>query len=192
DGRPATVTPNTTSSRPVIRPSKIAQAVCMNVLTVKPYLRACRLSAVVCVSLSATVIRSGATGLRARSGGATRVAWSNPAKAARPQPPPPPRPPSRAILRRDPSKITAIRLHPRQNRTTPFVPIEGEQSPHKYRQPPSTHQQVMVREHEPMLIRRKTDQHKAHQGCTAEVKVLRAILRQQIRQPVRPARFIQQ
>jgi hypothetical protein len=50
----------------------------------------------------------------------------------------------------------------------------------------------MVREHEPMLIRRKADQHKAHQRCTAEVKALRAILRQKTRQPVRPARFIQQ
>ena len=35
-GRPATVTPNTTSSRPVSRPSRIAQAAWMKVLSVRP------------------------------------------------------------------------------------------------------------------------------------------------------------
>jgi hypothetical protein len=99
---------------------------------------------------------------------------------------------SRAILRRHPCKIIAVWRHSRQHRTIPLVRIEREQLPHQHRQRPSIHQQVMVREHEPMLIRRKPDQRKPHQGCAAKIKALSAILRQQIPQPFRPARFIQQ
>ena len=50
-GRPATVTPNTTSSRPVSRPSRMPQAAWMKVLSVRPWVRACRVSAVVSSSL---------------------------------------------------------------------------------------------------------------------------------------------
>src|SRR5262249_10212781 len=58
---PATATPNTTSSRPLIRPSKRPHATCMKVLSVRPCRRACSLSAVLSRSLSATVICSAAT-----------------------------------------------------------------------------------------------------------------------------------
>ena len=81
-GRPATVMPNTTSSRPVSRPSRIAHAACIKVLSVRPCARACRVNAVVRLSLSDSVICSGATGTRLRSGGATCVPSSSPAKAS--------------------------------------------------------------------------------------------------------------
>ena len=69
-GRPATVTPNTTSSRPVSRPSRIAQAAWMTLLRVSPWVRACRVSAAVSSSLSVSPTCSGMTGVRVRSRGA--------------------------------------------------------------------------------------------------------------------------
>ena len=82
-GRPATVTPNTTSSRPLSRPSRIAHAAWIKVFSVSPCSRACRVSAAVSGSLSDSVICSGATGTRPGSCGAKRVGSSSPAKAAR-------------------------------------------------------------------------------------------------------------
>ena len=81
-GRPATVTPNTTSSRPLSRPNSIPHAAWIRVLERRPCRRACWLSSVVRVSLSRCVICSGATGARARSGGASRVPSSSPANAS--------------------------------------------------------------------------------------------------------------
>ena len=82
-GRPATVTPNTTSSRPVRRPSMIAHAVWMKVLSVRPCRRACLLNAAVSGSVNNTLICSGATGIRPASAGAIRVASSSPANVSR-------------------------------------------------------------------------------------------------------------
>ena len=98
-GRPATVTPNTTSSRPVSRPSSIAHAACRIVFSVSALLaRACRLSAAVSARSSASVDLLGhRRGLRLRSTAAhSRVPSSSPAKRLAPG-----RQRRRAVLRRD-------------------------------------------------------------------------------------------
>ena len=178
-GRPATVMPNTTSSRPVSRPSRIAHAACMNVLSVRPCARACRVSAAVSVSLSDSVTCSGATGTRLRSGGATCVPSSSPAKAScqaamR----------GGAVLPGDPRQIVAVGRHTRQRAGVPLVRIEREQLLHQHRHRPAVHQDVMVGQHQPMLVSRKPDQREAHQRRRRQVEALGAVLRQDPGQPL--------
>src|SRR5215470_5877109 len=97
-----------------------------------------------------------------------------------------------AILRCQPRQIIAVGRHPPQRRTIPLVLIEREQLTHQHRQRPAIHQQMMVGEHQPMPIRRKADQRKAHQRRTAKIKPLGAILRQHARQALLAARVLQQ
>src|SRR5262249_10212231 len=162
--------PNTTSSRPLIRPSKRPHAVWKKVLSVRPCRRACSLSAVLSRLLSESVICSAATGARARSGGAKWVASSTPAKACCQAASAPPRAPPRHPPPPQPRQITGVGRHSPQPPPIPLVLIEREQLPHQHRQRPATHQQMMGGEHQPMPIRRKADQRKAHQRRTAQIK----------------------
>ena len=83
-GRPATVTPNTTSSRPVMRPSRMRPGRLHHVLSVTPCRRAAATSAAVCVSSRVTVRSAPAQSRRdgCRRCGATCVASSRPASAS--------------------------------------------------------------------------------------------------------------
>ncbi len=80
-GRPLTVTPNTTSSRPVRWDRTRAQAPWITVLTVSPFDLANRVSAALAASSSTKSIRSGAAVSAPRSG-ATMLGVSNPANAS--------------------------------------------------------------------------------------------------------------
>src|SRR5262249_41149729 len=97
-----------------------------------------------------------------------------------------------AILPRQPRQIIAVGRHPPQRRPFPLVLVEREQLTHQHRQRPAIHQQVMVGEHQQMMLRPKPDQRKAHQRRTAKIKALGAILRQHTCQALRPARLVQQ
>src|SRR5499426_3074924 len=97
-----------------------------------------------------------------------------------------------AILPRQPRQIIAVGRHSPQRRPIPLVLVEREQLTHQHRQRPAIHQQVMVGEHQQMMLRPKPDQRKAHQRRTAKIKALGTILRQHTRQALRPARFVQQ
>ena len=61
-GRPATVTPNTTSSRPLSRPSSTPHAACISVFSVTACSRAVRSSAALSAAPSGSTICSGASG----------------------------------------------------------------------------------------------------------------------------------
>ena len=136
----------------------------MKVLSVRPCRRACCVSAAVSVSLSESMICSGATGAcRAGSRGRHMRALFQPGQCL-----PPGRDRSSAILRRQPGKIIPIRRHPRQRRRIPVVRIERQQLPHQHRHRPAIHQDVMVGQHQPMLIGREPDQRKPQQRRRAE------------------------
>ena len=166
-GRPATVTPNTTSSRPVMRPSRMAQAACSMVLSVRPCRRASRLSAAVSVSLSASVICSGAPAC-ARDWAAPH-GWLLPAR---------PKPPARPRRRwRDPAPRS---MRDSRDRGSPAAAPrrrpgwhKAEQLAHQHRGRPAVHQQVMVGEHQPMQLRLEPDQRKAQQRRRAQDRTAR-------------------
>ncbi len=82
-GRPETVAPNTTSSRPVIPARDSAQAAERTVFRVTPEPRANDRSRSLVSSPSAMSTTSAVTGCRVGSAGATRVAWSRPDRWAR-------------------------------------------------------------------------------------------------------------
>ena len=110
-GRPATVTPNTTSSRPLSRPSRMPQAACITVFSVSACSRACRFSA----ALSAALERQ--HDLLGRQ----RLASGLPRRQPRAlletgQRLPPRRKPRRTVLPGDEAEIIAVRRHPRQRR----------------------------------------------------------------------------
>src|SRR5262249_7655121 len=97
-----------------------------------------------------------------------------------------------AILRRQPGQIVTVGRHSPQPPATPLVLKEGKHPPPQPGQRPPTNQQMGVGEPQPMPLRRKPDQRKAHQRRTAKIKALDAILPQLTRQALRAARFIQQ
>ena len=114
-GRPATVTPNTTSSRPVRRPSRIAQAAWMKVFSVRPCWRACRVSAAVSglAQLQGDLLghhRRPPRIMRRQTGGLLQ-----PRQSLLPG-----RDRGGAILRRDPGQIIPVRRHPRQPPSSPL------------------------------------------------------------------------
>ena len=83
-GRPATVTPNTTSSRPVSRPSSTPNAVCTIVFSVSACSRPSRTSDRVSGASSARSTRSGTTvACVCDDRGASRVPSSRPDSASR-------------------------------------------------------------------------------------------------------------
>ncbi len=82
-GRPATVAPNTTSVRPVIRASRSAHAPCTTVFTVSPCVRASSVTRRFRSSGMWVSTLSGTTGTRAGSAGATSVGSSVPASSER-------------------------------------------------------------------------------------------------------------
>ena len=138
-GRPATVTPNTTSSRPLSRPSRMPHAVCITVFSVSACSRAGRLSE----ALSAAVERQ--HDLLGRQRLAARRPRRQPRALLEPgQRLPPDRKPRRTVLPGDEGEIVAVRRHPRQRRRAAMLRINLEQLPHQDRRRPAVHQQVMV------------------------------------------------
>ncbi len=82
-GRPATVVPKTTSSRPVSRASSRAHMPWSTVFVVRPRPRVSSVSRRVRSSLSSKRMRSGTAGARTSSAGTTLVGSSTPASSAR-------------------------------------------------------------------------------------------------------------
>ncbi len=182
-GRPATVTPNTTSSRPVSRPSRIAQAAWMMLLRVSPWARVCRVSATVNSSLSANEICSGKAGCPA---GVARRHEGRSFETGEHLPPR--RFCAGAVLRGDPGEVVAIGCRPRQRGDRAAVRIAGlaverEQLAHQHRQRPAVHQDVMAGEDETMLVRREADQRQAEQRRRGEVEARGALGRCDLVQP---------
>ena len=139
-GRPATVTPNTTSSRPVRRPSRIAQAAWMKVLSVRPC--GARLPR----QRRGQRLAQRKRDLLGRNRRPPRIVRRQPASASSS-----PANASRqaamrggAILRRDPGQIIPVRRHPRQRRRIAPLRIEREQLLHQHRHRPAVHQDVMA------------------------------------------------
>ena len=139
-GRPATVTPNTTSSRPLSRPSSMPHAVCSTVFERH------RLLARRAIERRAQR-RHRATARSARA--PPRLTARRPRRQPRAllepgQRLPPGRQPRRAVLPRHEREIVAVRRHPRQRRRAAAPRIGLEQLPHQDRRRPAVHQQVMV------------------------------------------------
>ena len=186
-GRPATVTPNTTSSRPLSRPSSIPHAAWIRVLSVSPCRRPCSLSRV--VKRLAQQMRD-LLGRDRRPGAIRR---RKPRALVQPgQCLPPGRQRGSAILAGDPRQIVPVRRHPRQRARIPVLRIEREQLPHQHRHRPAVHQQVMVGQHQPMLIGRQPDQRKPNERRRSHIEALGAVLRQDAGQPLLAVACVQQ
>ena len=104
---------------------------------------------------------------------------------------PPGRKRAGTILRCHPGQIVAIRRHPRQHRAIALVRIEREQLPHQHRQRPAIHHNVMVGEHQAVLLASKPDQRKANERRTRQVEALGTLLRQDRGQALPTFGFIQ-
>ena len=154
-GRPATVTPNTTSSRPVNRPSRMPHAVCITVFSVTACSRAARLSAALSSGAERQhdLLRRDGTAA-ARAAAALRGAEPRALLKAG-QRLPPGRKPCRAVLPGDEGEVIAVRRHPRQRRRAAAPRIGLEQLPHQDRRRPAVHQQVMVADQQTMPVRRR-------------------------------------
>ena len=187
-GRPATVTPNTTSSRPVSRPSRMPQAAWIKVFSVRP-----------CCARLPGQRRGQRLAQRQRdllgrdrhspglAAAPARVPSSKPGQCL-----PPGRDCGGAVLRGDPGQIIAIRRHPRQRAAHRRVRIERQQLPHQHGHRPAIHQDVMVGEHQPMLFGSEPDQRKPQQRRRGEIEALGAVRRQDGGQPLLALRRIQQ
>ena len=97
-----------------------------------------------------------------------------------------------AILSGDPRQVIPVRRHPRQGSCVPVPRVERQQLPHQHRHRPAVHQQVMVGQHQPMLIGRQPDQRKPKERRAAQVEALAAVFLQDAGQPLLALRRIQQ
>ena len=66
-----------------------------------------------------------------------------------------------AVLPGEPRQVLAVGRRPRQGGGIPLVRIEREQLLHQHRRRPAVHQDVVVGQHQPMLVGRKPDQREA-------------------------------
>ena len=189
-GRPATVTPNTTSVAPGQTaeqdgPGRLDEGVERETLRAR-LLRQRRASAPRSAKArSAQAQPAAAPGSR----GARCVPSSSPAKRL-----PPGRNRRRAILPREPRQIVPVRRHPRQRRRSRPARIKRQQLPHQHRHRPAVQQDVMVGQHQPMLrsaesrISANRMQRRRAQDRTARARSCAS----NSRQPLRPLRRIQQ
>ena len=186
-GRPATVTPNTTSSRPLSRPSSIPHAAWIRVLSVSPCRRPC------CAQPRGQGLAQQMRDLLGRNRRPGAIRRRKPRALVQPgQCVLPGRQRGSAILGGDPRQIVPVRRHPRQRAHVPLLRIEREQLPHQHRHRPAVHQQVMVGQHQPVLIGRQPDQRKPNQRRAAHVEALGAVFLQDAGQPLLAVACIQQ
>ena len=169
-GRPATVTPNTTSSRPLSRPSRMPHAACITrVQRQRLRARARDQRSAQRRHRPTVTICSGATGARPASPRRQPRALLEPGQrlAARPHSR------GRAVLpgdARPDSRGTAspAAAPPRCHAAHRAL----EQLPHQDRRRPAVHQQVMVADQQPMPLRRQPDQRKPHQRRRRQIEPL--------------------
>ncbi len=98
---------------------------------------------------------------------------------------------SRTVLTRQPRQIVPVRRHPRQVAGVAAPGIERQQLLNQHRRRPAIHQNVMVGDHQPVLLPRKPDQRKPDQRRSRKIKAIGSVLAQKPRQPLLALRRIQ-
>ena len=153
-GRPATVTPKTTSSRSVSRPSSTAQVPCTNVFSVSPRLRAEACRRPVSSADSSTCRCSRHAG---RPGGL--AGWGQSCSTVHAgQVIAPHRERRDGVLSREPGQVVCIRTNPWQRGGVARAAIQRHQLVRDDRHRPSVQQDVVAGEHQQVPLRAQTHQ----------------------------------